>query len=424
MTVGYRRSVMSSPRTAPATTTGAKVLGSRAVGAIASDLDTSSRWLALEGLRGIAVLAVVLFHATRLVLLRDGGSWGDEVSSGWWWTATGRFGVDVFFVLAGFLVVGSWRSARARHPSLGAAVRDFAGRRAWRILPPYWVSLVVLVPLVAPRLLAPSGWADLARFASVQQYVETALPSEVNVVYWSLTTEVHFYLLVPVLAWSLHRLGGWPLVLGTSALGLWWVQGAGQGDLPASFIGGRLHQFAIGAAAAGLVARHLEGGRPSRLVRLCTRPGVAWAIAGAFVAMGWYHGATYRRPGGAEVESALHIGASFLLAAVVIRLVCGEQGGLCDRRPLRFCGLVSFSLYLWHFPVIDAALGLLGVSGGGATTGPLAALAAALCVAVSLAVGTGAYLAVERPLPRRRERTPSSPEPTSPAPPSPIGAVS
>src|SRR5688572_1362612 len=90
----------------------------------------------LQGVRGLAVAAVVGFHALRLVLARDGGDWGD-VSPLWWWAGTGRLAVDAFFVLAGFLVVASWRACRARAQSTGAAVTEYARRRGWRILPPY-----------------------------------------------------------------------------------------------------------------------------------------------------------------------------------------------------------------------------------------------------------------------------------------------
>jgi peptidoglycan/LPS O-acetylase OafA/YrhL len=155
----------------------------------------------LEGLRGVAVSAVVGFHALRLVLARQGGDWGD-VSPIWWWAGTGRLAVDAFFVLAGFLVVASWRSCRARATSTWAAAAEYARRRGWRILPPYLVMLAVVAPLAAP------GWPDLLRLVTLQQYLDPQLPAEVNVPIWSLTTEVHFYLVAPVVAWLLTRLGG------------------------------------------------------------------------------------------------------------------------------------------------------------------------------------------------------------------------
>ncbi|CAN5645866.1 hypothetical protein BH20ACT2_BH20ACT2_19780 [soil metagenome] len=390
--------------------------------ALQADLQAPTRWPALEGIRGIAVLAVVAYHATRLVLTRAEGNWDEGISWLWWWMATGRFGVDVFFVLAGFLVVASWASARQRTASLGAAARDFAARRAWRVLPPYWVSLLVLVPLVAPQLLGVDGWGDLARLVTVQQYFDTDLPSEVNVVYWSLTTEVHFYFLVPLVAWLLHRVGGWPLVLAAVGLGLWWAHSDGRGELPASFIGGRLHHFVIGAAAGQLVRRHLAGAS-SRLVRVIIRPGVGWALALSMVGLGIYHGATYGRPDTKHIEGTLHIVASFVLAALVIRLVCGPGGTVCDRPWPRFFGLISYSIYLWHFPVLEHGLPVLGLASDGTTTGSLAGLAAAMLVLLSLGAGLLAYLLVERPFlklqSRRRSRGQSHEAPAEPKVPTP-----
>lgn len=373
--------------------------------ALQADLQAPTRWPALEGIRGIAVLAVVAYHVTRLVLTRAESNWDEEIAWGWWWVATGRFGVDVFFVLAGFLVVASWDSARRRTASLGAAARDFGARRAWRVLPPYWVSLLVLVPLVAPQMLGAGGWADLLRLITVQQYFDTDLPNQVNIVYWSLTTEVHFYLLVPVVAWLLHRVGGWPLVLAAVGLGLWWSHSEGRGELPASFIGGRLHQFVIGAAAGQLVRDHLAG-MPSRMVRAVIRPGVGWALVLAMGAIGVYHGSTYGRPETTHIEGTLHIVASFVLAAMVIRLVCGPAGTVCDRPWLRFFGLISYSIYLWHYPVLEHGLPVLGLASEGATTGSLAGLAAAMLVLLSLGAGLLAYLLIERPflnIQRRRQ---------------------
>ncbi|CAN5238456.1 hypothetical protein BH24ACT1_BH24ACT1_13380 [soil metagenome] len=361
--------------------------------AVRSDLDAPTRWPALEGIRGIAVLAVVLFHATRLVLLRDGGNWGD-VSPVWWPVATGRFGVDVFFVLSGFLIVGSWRAARQRTVSFGRAVADCAGRRAWRVLPPYWVSLLVLVPLAAPHLLGEPD--NLLRLITVQQYFDTHLPSEINVVYWSLTTEVHFYLVVPVVGWVLHRVGGWPLVAAAVALGVWWIETESRGEFPASFISGRLHQFAVGAVAAGLVARHEQGDTP-RLVRLATAPAMGWVLVVAAGALGVYHGATYRRPSEVPIEGYLHLVASFVIAAAVINLLCRDRLTVCHSRPLRFFGLISYSIYLWHFPVLEYGLPLVGLDAGGTTTGSLAGVAALWLILLSLLAGLAAYLLVERP---------------------------
>src|SRR4051794_8629228 len=120
--------------------------------ALVRDLRGPSRLAALDGVRGMAVLVVVVWHLYR-VLASSAGFDSVHVAAIWWPLGATRLGVDVFFVLSGFFVVRSWRATRERTGSFSGSVRDFLRRRAARILPAYWVSLVVLVPLVAPELL-------------------------------------------------------------------------------------------------------------------------------------------------------------------------------------------------------------------------------------------------------------------------------
>ena len=83
--------------------------------------------------------------------------------------ASERWRVDVFFVLSGLLVVHSWETTRARAANRGRATFEFLRRRASRILPAYWVSLIVLVPLVGASLLDHPK--RLLAFATLNQYV-------------------------------------------------------------------------------------------------------------------------------------------------------------------------------------------------------------------------------------------------------------
>ena len=201
----------------------------------------------LQGARGVVVSAVVGYHALRLVLDRQGGDWGD-VSPMWWWAATGRLGVDAFFVLAGYLVVGSWSSCRAGTASRLAAVAEFARRRSWRILPPYLAMLAVVVPLVTPDVLAGDrAWRDVARLVTLQQYLDPDLTSHVNIPIWSLTTEGHFYLVAPVVAALLRSPG-------------------------------RLATRAAGRRARGVVGAHRPARRPLR--RACS-PGASTSSSSA-----------------------------------------------------------------------------------------------------------------------------------------------
>src|SRR4051812_42660943 len=120
--------------------------------ALVRDLRGPSRLAALDGVRGAAVLIVVVWHLYR-VLASSSGFDSLHVPAIWWPLGATRLGVDVFFVLSGFFVVRSWRSTREHSGSFLATARDFVRRRAMRILPAYWVSVVVLTVFVAPQLL-------------------------------------------------------------------------------------------------------------------------------------------------------------------------------------------------------------------------------------------------------------------------------
>src|SRR5207248_10370321 len=114
--------------------------------------------------------------------------------------------------------------------------------------------------------LLTGGLHRLTLFASLQQYLVKGLPAQVNVAYWSLTTEVHFYLLLPLLAALLARFGGRVLVPLGLAVALSW-RFLAPGALPDSWIVGRIDQFVVGMTAAGLVAA-ADKGNPTRLVRM------------------------------------------------------------------------------------------------------------------------------------------------------------
>ena len=351
----------------------------------------------LEGVRGALVIAVVGYHALRLLLCQDGDNWGD-VDPIWWWAGVARFSVDGFFVLAGFLIVTSWRSCAARAGNAVAALRDFWARRAWRILPPYLAMLVVVVPVMAPDLLQPSGWGDLARLATLQHYLETGLPGQVNLPIWSLTTEVHFYAVVPLVAWLVRRVGGLPLYLASAGLAAWWIQTDWRGEYAASLLPGRLDQFLVGAAAGALLAK-VAAGQRSRLVAVLTHRAALPVLLLALLAVGTYHGATFQRADDGLLAQLIHPVATPVLGALLVRLVAGPPVRVLERPWLVSLGAFSFSLYLWHYPILREGQRHLG-----AYDGIQGIAAMSVLVGLSVLVALASHRLVELPAERARAR--------------------
>lgn len=370
----------------------------RPVATIVDELESQTTFRALDGLRGLAVVAVIGFHLYRFAVI----GWtagGADVPVWAWPVGIGQFGVDVFFVLSGFLVVRSWAGLRARRPGWPAA-REFFRRRALRIFPGFLAAVVVLTPLFAPELLAPSRWGDLALLASTQGYWKAGLVHEVNAVFWSLTPEVDFYLLVPLVAVVLAAGRRWGLLAAAVGVSVAWQAGA-SGELPSGVILGRIDQFAAGAVVATLYAGHLDG-RPHPVVDLVRRRHAGWAMGLGIVGLGVVLGAVLGPVSSGPWLALVHPAASLLFAGVILRLAVDEPDGWLAAPFFRYAGMVSYGVYLWHYRVIAAGFAATGITPGDGTPGLAVATLCAVLVAVSLAVGTASYLFVERPFLRRK----------------------
>jgi len=243
----------------------------------------------------------------------------------------------------------------------------------------------------------------------VQQYFDPDLTVHVNVPIWSLTTEVHFYVVAPIVAGLLATVRrGWPIVLPAAALALWWAQTDVRGDLSAGLLPGRIDQFVVGAAAGALILGW-ERGKRSRLVDLLTTRPALPVLLVALVAVGTYHGATWRSGDEGILPLLVHPVAGWLLAGVLVRLTCGPTPRLLVHPVLTWLGGISFSLYLWHYPILQRGLGQVHPT---QPTG-LAALIAVILVAAGIAVAALAHELVEKPVTRheRARRDRAHPEP-------------
>jgi peptidoglycan/LPS O-acetylase OafA/YrhL len=348
--------------------------------------------VAIEGLRGVAVLWVMLFH---YCMVRDPAAhdpWNAIVDSTYPLAVVlrnGYLGVDLFFLITGFLLMLPWfRHAEQGRPAPGA--RDFYLRRVRRILPAYYVHLLFLFGVVLPvvhgidfvRLNPGFTLENLGAHLGLQQYLtpRTSASLGLNGALWTLTLEAHYYLLVPLLAPLFVRaplasagaliavaclwrwLAGFdlePLVRAEMYLGAKWnVAEIDMRKLIAAQLPGYLAHFAMGIVA-GWAWLRWRGRRPGPM------QSAAWTVLGA-ASLGllyWLYGGSGLRLG---IEPRL--AAAFTLGVAMLAFV--SSGAPLGRaalgtKPLVFVGRVSYSAYLYHLPLLllwnrlDPALGWL-----------------------------------------------------------------
>lgn len=381
-----------------------------------------------DSLRGLAVLSVIGFHVASLTGRLGVGAGGRVLA------VLGGQAVIVFFVISGFLLYRPYLAARADGRAPPSA-RTFLHRRAFRIVPAYWAILAVLA--IFPGLTFEEGWWRY--FAFLQLYDPDTVLSGLPVA-WTLGVEVTYYLLLPLWAAAVRRIGG-PWVRGELlALGVASAAGFAVQLLAARQVVGRtladtlLGQFpwmALGMLLAlGSVVAARRPAVPWWARAVARRSGLIWGVGALALAglallvppnglFGLLAAVSSVRP---LPEALAHIVLSALLAAAfVLPAVFGEHTGGLPRRvlalaPVAWVGTVSYSLYLWHLPIAELiAVRRIPIAFSATGLGLLERLEVArtpILFALTLAAAGAAaaitYYAIERPAIRRSHRQTAS----------------
>jgi peptidoglycan/LPS O-acetylase OafA/YrhL len=297
---------------------------------------------AIDGVRAIAVLSVIVYHVHEP------------------WLPGGFLGVDIFFVLSGFLITSLLIVEYRTSGRIGLA--RFWARRARRLLPAV-LLLIVVVALVEHQTVAEiavratrrnellatlfyfANWFNI--LAGDSYFANYAGASPVRHT-WSLAIEEQFYLVYPVLmAFALRMRRRWlqiamVVVMGISALAMAGLFDAADPSRAYYGTGARIHQLIAGAVLAMLLV-----GRFRKEVVSWARRLLPLSVALLIASMLFIQddGAFYYRGG------ALAVGIVTAAAIAGLEKPGGLQRAL-SIRPLVAVGLVSYGLYLWHFPIV------------------------------------------------------------------------
>jgi peptidoglycan/LPS O-acetylase OafA/YrhL len=370
----------------------------------------------LEAMRGVAALLVVVYHAHSLLRPKE-----PEVPTGLLaplraFVEEGHTGVTLFFVLSAFLLSRPFLEGARRGTAPSA--RRFWVRRALRILPLYFLAVAVATVLSAktPADLL-HGLPYLFFLNSQAEWVTSLFPY--STAWWSLATEAQFYLVLPLAGWlAVSRRGRWALAAALALGGAAYLalvtqrlrvsSVGGQLSLTLSILG-RAPAFVFGIGSAWLSGRYGERIRAATGRSRWFGAGGADALLAALV-LGLGLLLLHLTPIGFFVAEAYwvewHAYEALLWSAIllVVLLAPLRCRVIFTGRLLGWIGIVSYSIYLWHYPILYSLLIRFWTLDGGPGWTARASLAALLGFALTGAASVLTYRFVERPFLVRKAR--------------------
>lgn len=300
---------------------------------IAADMPARQQLQTVQAVRGVAALVVVAFHLTQFVE----GKWGEVLWFGLF--ERGFAGVDLFFVISGFVIVYTSQ----RYIDRPQTLRTYLTKRAIRVYPIYWLTLLIMTVLMAVSLwLRPDGVGRtiVDRWPGPDTFLLTPRHHALNIVSWSLSHELFFYLLFACLIVS-RKLWVVPgfFLLGTLFMAFTRQQyiDDASSNIWAYFWFNPLNaEFALGALVGYGFVHHAVS---------------KWeGIGAAILGLVWLYGFG-DTPNEFFSERLLHYGVASMLLLIAV-LIYEQLRRLNLPRWLISTGDASYLIYLIHTPLL------------------------------------------------------------------------
>ena len=324
----------------------------------------------IDVLRGFAAVSVIVYHVIEHFGWKSFPSSGPLV-----WFRVGWMGVDLFFVISGFVIALSAFGLMDRYGS-SAFHRPFAEKRLLRIVPLHLVTCLLFLIAIRPELLFASGTtANVLSHVAFVHNMSMDWAGAINGPNWSVAVEMQFYLLILLTAPWLRSCRWWLIPLICMPMAWAWRYWAIStvpmhetlGPYPLFWLStqlpGTLDQFAAGV----LLARLVRGGGLDRISQFGRLQAVAITVVPATLMMAATFVFFWPNAGFWDVPSMILFWRTFaaLSFASVLLAACTMNFRWMARwmAPFGYLGTVSYGLYLWHLLVIESVKRLEWVDG-------------------------------------------------------------